>query len=123
MNWQMNQKVIEIVQHLVQMSQGMEINRRETVVLAYIIGQLTAKLVEGQTILRKTRKMWFKGEMNAGFFEFLNLQAKCDDKRCPMEHAVPHRCNLNLDKNKIAMHLIIPSVLSNRSAYIADIFT
>jgi len=97
--------------------------RRETVTLSYIIGQLTAKLVEGQTILRQTRRNWFQGKMTESFFQFLELQVTCDDKHCPMEYAIPHNCRLSSNHQKLNMQLIIPSIVSNRTAYVADPFT
>ena len=96
--------------------------RLETVELSYLIGQITSKLVEGQTVLRRTKKMWSRGKFDDSLFHLLGIKVTCGGEPCFLELAIPGMCQLSSNNTELSFFMTIPKVQNKLTAFKADPF-
>ena len=106
----MKDDIVHVIEDLAMITGQMDIIREETVLISYIIGQITSKFIEAKSVLRKTAKRWKDGKFYEGFFDFLQIRLNCGDHPCPMNLARPVLCKLSPENTTMFMEFIIPKV-------------
>ena len=92
----------------------------EISVLSYLTGQLTAKFVESQAIMRHAQEEWSKGKIPFTFFQFLEIEISCGSTTCPLHYALPVSCSMPHTYDSFQLQVVVPVPATNATAFVAD---
>ena len=113
--------LIKTIKNMEEMTEGIKAYKSETVDLSFLIAHLTGRLMLGQSIIRETRRQWNRDQMTTQLLDYLNITMSCG-KNCPLDLGQPKTCIMSLNRDKIFLETMVPTINPKLIAVEADPF-